>query len=47
MTPFAAPVSMIVPGKGGALAAGVIALLLVLAFAARRDPTATQTTPQR
>jgi len=42
------PVSMIAgSGKGSALAAGVVGLLILLALASRRDPTAhDQTKPQ-
>lgn len=41
MNAFAAPVSMLASkGQGGAVAAGVIGLLIVLALVARRDPTA-------
>lgn len=40
MNPIATPVSMLAgSGKGAALAAGVIGLLLMLAIASRRDPT--------
>lgn len=40
MSNFAAPVSMLASkGSGGALAASVIGLLIVLAVMARRDPT--------
>lgn len=40
MNPIATPVSMLAgSGKGAALAAGVIGLLLMLALASRRDPT--------
>lgn len=40
MNPITAPVSMLAgTGKGVALAAGVIGLLLMLALASRRDPT--------
>lgn len=41
MSGFTVPVSMLASkGTGGALAAGVIGLLIVLALANRRDPTA-------
>jgi len=41
MTPLMAPVSMVSgAGKGSTAAAGVIVLLIVLALASRRDPTA-------
>jgi hypothetical protein len=41
MNTFTVPVSMLSSkGAGGALAAGVIGLLIVLALAARSDPTA-------
>jgi len=44
MSGFTAPVSMVASkGAGGAIAAGVIGLLLLLALAARRDPTSTAT----
>ncbi len=40
MNPLTTPVSMLAgSGKGAALAAGVIGLLLMLALASRRDPT--------
>jgi hypothetical protein len=40
-TPFLAPVSMLSSkGSGGAIAAAVIGLVLMLALASRRDPTA-------
>lgn len=40
MSNFTVPVSMLTPkGSGGALAASVIGLLIVLAVMARRDPT--------
>lgn len=40
MTSISTPVSMLAgSGKGAALAAGVIGLLLMLAIASRRDPT--------
>lgn len=42
MTGFTTPVSMLAPkGSGGALAAGVIGLLILLALMAKRDPTTT------
>lgn len=41
MKSFSVPVSMLASkGSGAALAAGVVGLLLVLALASRRDPTA-------
>lgn len=49
MNAFTVPVSMLASkGAGGALAAGVVGLLLVLALTARRDPTTAQqpSTPQ-
>lgn len=40
MNAITTPVSMLAgTGKGSALAAGVIGLLLMLALASRRDPT--------
>lgn len=40
MNPITTPVSMLAgSGKGAALAAGVIGLLLMLALASRHDPT--------
>lgn len=40
MNPIATPISMLAgSGKGAALAAGVIGLLLMLALVSRRDPT--------
>jgi hypothetical protein len=43
MNGFTVPVSMLASkGSGGALAAGVVGLLLVLALMNRRDPTAAQ-----
>ena len=42
MSNFTAPVSMLAPkSSGGALAASVIGLLIVLALMAHRDPTTT------
>ena len=41
MNTFTTPISMVVgSGKGAALAAGVIGLLLMLALASKSDPTA-------
>jgi hypothetical protein len=41
MNTLTLPVSMLASkGKGGAVAAGVIGLLILLALAANRDPTA-------
>lgn len=41
MSTFTTPISMVVgSGKGAALAAGVIGLLLMLALASKSDPTA-------
>ena len=40
MKGFTVPVSMLASkGSGGAIAAGVIGLMIVLVLAARRDPT--------
>lgn len=40
MNTFTIPVSMVAgKGKGGAAITGLIALLIVLAIASRRDPT--------
>ena len=48
MRALTVPVSMVASkGAGGALAAGVIGLLILLALAARRDPTASNQTVQR
>jgi hypothetical protein len=42
MSGVTVPVSMLASnGKGGAIAAGVLGLLIVLVLAARRDPTVT------
>lgn len=41
MSKLTTPISMVVgSGKGAALAAGVIGLILMLALASRSDPTA-------
>lgn len=41
MNTFTTPISMVAgAGKGAALAAGVIGLLLMLALASKSDPTA-------
>ncbi|MHA7599649.1 hypothetical protein [Simplicispira lacusdiani] len=41
MSTFTTPISMVAgSGKGAALAAGVIGLLLMLALASKSDPTA-------
>jgi hypothetical protein len=45
MSDFKIPVPMLPGvGKGGSVAAAVVALLIVLALAARRDPTAPKQT---
>lgn len=45
MSPFAAPVSMIAAsGKGGALAAALLALVLVLAYSKQPQSNASQAT---
>lgn len=45
MSNFTVPVSMLATkGSGGALAASVIGLLIVLAVMARRDPTTSSST---
>jgi hypothetical protein len=44
MSQFTVPVSMLASrGKGGALAAGVLGLLVALVILAQRDPTAPRT----
>jgi hypothetical protein len=47
MSGFTVPVSMIAPGRAGALVAGILGLLIVLALAAQRDPTASNQTVKR
>jgi hypothetical protein len=48
MNTFTVPVSMLAStGKGGALAAGVIGLLIMLALASKSDPTARNQTIKR
>ena len=48
MKGFTVPISMLTSkGSGGAIAAGVIGLLIVLALAARRDPTTANSFPLR
>ena len=48
MNAFTTPVSMLASkGSGGVLAAGVIALLIMLALASKRDPTAQNQTVKR
>lgn len=45
MNTFMTPISMVAgSGKGAALAAGVIGLLLMLALASKSDPTARRQT---
>lgn len=48
MSAFTTPVSMLAgTGKGAALAAGVIGLLIMLALASKSDPTARKQTTGR
>lgn len=48
MNAFTTPISMLASkGSGGALAASVIALLIMLSLASRSDPTAQNQTVKR